>query len=262
MRTRAFPASLVALALAAAALVTACSASGGSGGTFEGTTWLLKSYDNGTSMVDVPQGVYPDAVFAAGKVSGVLVCNSYTGGYTTSGSSLTISALAMTQMACPSTSPDVEGQMAAAMQKSATFTASRESLKLYDSSGKNVAVYQAAPADPLADTAWDATGINNGNQAVVSVAAGTAITARFGADGQLSGNGGCNDYSAMYTAVNGTITIGPVAATQKACDAAVMQQEQQYFAALALAHTFDVSGGTTLTLRDSGGAMQVTYAQQ
>jgi heat shock protein HslJ len=258
MRVRALASTLAVLALVAAG----CSASGGSGGTLEGTTWLMKSYDNGSSMVDVPQGVYPDAVFASGKVSGVLVCNSYSGGYTQSGSALTITALAMTQMACANTSPDVESQMAAAMQKAATYTASNASLKIYDSSGKNVVVFQAAPADPLSGTSWDVTGINNGAQAVVSVAAGTTITAQFGADGQMSGSGGCNDYSASYTAVDGTIVIGPVAATQKACDPAVMQQEQQYFAALAKAHSFDVSGGNTLTLRDTGGAMQVTYAKQ
>ncbi len=62
--------------------------------------------------------------------------------------------------------------------------------------------------------------------------------------------------------MDGTITIGPAAATQKACDQAVMDQEQQYFAALAQAHTFEVSGGTTLTLRDASGAMQVTYSKQ
>jgi heat shock protein HslJ len=258
MRFRAFATTLAAIAVIAAA----CSASGGTGGTLEGTTWLLKSYDNGSAMVDVPQGVYPDAVFASGKVSGVLVCNSYTGGYTQSGSSLTISALAMTQMACANTSPDVENQMAAAMQKSATYTASKTSLKLYDSAGKNVAVYQAAPADPLAGTSWVVTGINNGNQAVVSPASGTTVTAQFGTDGQMSGSGGCNDYSASYTAVDGSIVIGPVAATQKACDPAVMQQEAEYFAALAAAHAFDISGGSTLTIRDASGAMQVTYAKQ
>lgn len=258
MRIRALATTLAALALVAAG----CSASGGSGGTLEGTVWQMKSYDNGSSMVDVPQGVYPDAVFASGKVSGVLVCNSYTGGFTQSGSSLTISTLAMTQMACANTSPDVESQMAAAMQKAATYTASKESLKIYDSGGKNVVVYQAAPADPLSGTSWVATGINNGNQAVVSPASGTTITAQFSADGQMSGNGGCNDYSASFTAANGSLVIGPVASTQKACDPAVMQQEQQYFAALAQVHSFDISGGSTLTLRDAGGAMQATYSKQ
>ena len=256
MRARAL-AALVTVVLAAAA----CSASGGSGGTLEGTTWLLKSYDNGTSMVNVPQGVYPDAVFAAGKVSGILVCNSYTGGYTQSGSSLTISQLATTMMACPDTSAGVEQQMAAAMQKAATYTASAASLKVYDSTGKDLLVYQAAPKDTLSGTSWTATGVNNGTGAVASVAAGTTITASFGTDGQLSGSGGCNQYSATFTSADGAIVIGPIAGTRMACDPVVSDQETAYFAALDAATTYKVQG-STLELRDDSGALQVTYTKQ
>lgn len=249
-------------AFAIVALVAAgCSASGGTGGTLEGTTWLMKSYDNGTSMVNVPEGVYPDAVFAAGKVSGILACNSYTGTYTQSGSSLTISQLATTMMACPDTSADVEQQMASAMQKAATYTASAASLKVYDSTGKDLLVYQAAPKDTLSGTSWTATGVNNGQGAVQSVAAGTSITASFGTDGQLSGSGGCNQYTATYTSADGTIVIGPVAGTRMACDPAVSDQETAYFAALDAATTYAIRG-STLELRDGSGAMQVTYEKQ
>ncbi|MCU0506082.1 MAG: META domain-containing protein [Chloroflexi bacterium] len=249
-------------AIAIVALVaSACSASGGTGGTLEGTTWLMKSYDNGTSMVDVPDGVYPDSVFADGKVSGILACNSYTGGYTQSDSSLTISELATTMMACPDTSSGVEAEMSAALQKAATYTASSTSLKIYDSSGKNVLVYQAAPADTLSGTSWTATGVNNGQGAVQSVAAGTSITASFGTDGQLSGSGGCNQYTATYTSADGTVVIGPVAGTRMACDPAVSDQETAYFAALDAAATYAISGGK-LELRDASGAIQVTYAKQ
>jgi heat shock protein HslJ len=256
MRARAL-AALAALVLVAAA----CSASGGTGGTLEGTTWLMKSYDNGTSMVNVPQGVYPDAVFADGKVSGILVCNSYTGGYTQSGSSLTISGLATTMMACPDTTAGVEEQMAAAMQKAATYTASAASLKVYDSTGKDLLVYQAAPKDTLSGTSWTATGVNNGKGAVESVAAGTTITASFGTDGQLSGSGGCNQYSATFTSADGTIVIGPIAGTRMACDPAVSDQETAYFAALDAAATYKVQG-STLELRDDTGAIQVSYTKQ
>ncbi len=257
MRARA----LVSIASIALVIVAACSASGGTGGTLEGTTWLLKSYDNGTSMVDVPQGVYPDAIFASGKVTGILVCNSYTASYTQSGSSLAISGMATTTMACADTSPGVEQQMAAAMQKAATYTAGKESLKVYDSSGKNILVYQAAPADPLTGTTWTATEVNNGKGAVASVAAGTTITASFGSDGQVTGSGGCNEYSATFTAADGTIVVGPVGATRKMCDPTVSEQETAYFTALDAAATYTVQGNT-LELRDAGGAIQVSYTKQ
>jgi heat shock protein HslJ len=122
-------------------------------------------------------------------------------------------------------------------------------------------VYQAAPKDTLSGTSWTATGVNNGKGAVESVAAGTTITASFGTDGQLSGSGGCNQYSATFTSADGTIVIGPIAGTRMACDPIVSDQETAYFAALDAAATYKVQG-STLELRDDSGALQVTYAKQ
>ena len=249
--------ALLSLALVAAA----CSTSGGTGGTFEGITWQLKSYTNGTSLVNIPLTVASDAVFASGKVSGVLVCNSYTGAYTASGSSLTITGVASTMMACPDTSPDVESAILAAMGKVATYTATKTVLSMYDKSGAKVLEYGAGPADPLSGTSWNVTGINNGSQAVVSLAAGTTLTLAFGTNGTASGSAGCNTYSGAFATTGDAITFGPMASTQMACDQATMDQETQFFAALTATKTYQVSG-STLTLRDSAGAMQVTAAKQ
>ena len=248
---------LAALALVAAA----CTASGGSGGTLEGVTWQLKAYTNGTSLVNIPPGVASDAVFASSKVSGVLICNSYTGAYTASGSSLTITGVASTMMACPDTSPDVESAIVAAMGKVATYSASKTNLTMFDSSGATVLQYGAAPADPLAGSSWNVTGINNGNQAVVSLAADTTVTLVFGTDGTVSGSGGCNTYNGNVAVDGDAISFGPLMSTQMACPQPAMDQETQFFAALAAASSFDVKG-STLTMRDSGGATQVTAAKQ
>ena len=53
-------------------------------------------------------------------------------------------------------------------------------------------------------------------------------------------------------------TIGPIAATKKLCPDDVMTTEDAYFAALAATAKYKISGDT-LTLRDAGGATQVTY---
>jgi hypothetical protein len=50
-------------------------------------------------------------------------------------------------------------------------------LTLKDQAGAAVARFVAEPQG-LAGTSWDVTGYNNGRQAVVSLLAGTAITAR------------------------------------------------------------------------------------
>jgi heat shock protein HslJ len=74
----------------------------------------------------------------------------------------------------------------------------------------------------------------------------------------VSGNSGCNNYSGGYKTTGDQLKVGPLAGTQMFCDqpAGVMDQEQQYLAALQNAATFQIDGGT-LTIRDANSAMQV-----
>ena len=111
----------------------------------------------------------------------------------------------------------------------------------------------------LAGTSWQATGINNGKEAVVSQEGTEKVTATFGADGTISGSGGCNTYSGPYT-TSGTdqITIGALASTEMACPEPAMEIEQMYFAALGTVATYQIDG-TTLTLRDADGATQASF---
>jgi heat shock protein HslJ len=99
---------------------------------------------------------------------------------------------------------------------------------------------------------------NNGKEAVVGMIADSKVTLNFGADGQVSGNAGCNNYSGGYETSGDQLKVGPLASTMMACDkpAGVMEQEQLYLAALQNAAIYEISGDT-LTIRDTGGATQV-----
>jgi heat shock protein HslJ len=111
----------------------------------------------------------------------------------------------------------------------------------------------------LEGTSWTATGISNNNQAVASSATVTTITTEFGNDDSLSGFGGCNNYTSTWTTTGPDgLTIGPVGSQLKACQQDVMDTEQQYFAALAKVATYQLEGNE-LTLRDSQGAVQVSF---
>jgi heat shock protein HslJ len=120
-----------------------------------------------------------------------------------------------------------------------------------------------APSAPagLPGTSWEVISYNNGREAVVSLLTGTDISLNFGTDGQVSGNAGCNTYSGGFQADGKALKVGPLVSTQRACDtpAGVMEQEQQYLAALQNASTVEIAGDT-LTIRDAGGAMQVLAA--
>ena len=250
---------IIGLAIAAVAFsVTACStaSSGGTGGTIDGTSWALKTYDVSGTATAVPAGTRVDAKFADGKVSGSAGCNVYNAPVTISGATIKVGTAATTMMACDADRTALEQAYLGNLAKAATFTATSDTLTMFDSAGKSILVYSAAAANPL-EGSWNVTGYNNGKQAVVSPVAGSKLTAIFTAD-QVSGAAGCNDYSGTYTLDGTTLKIGPLASTMRACaDEAVNVQEQQFLAALQASTTYSQSGNI-LTLKAAGGENQVT----
>ena len=124
-----------------------------------------------------------------------------------------------------------------------------------------VNVTPAAPQNPLNGTAWQVTGYNNGRDAIVSPLGGTTLTARF-ASSQISGQGGCNDFSGGYSVSGSNISIGALAAGMMTCTepAGVMEQEAAYIAALQSAATFQFDGNR-LTLRRGDGATAVVFTR-
>ncbi len=247
------------LAIAAAAFTaTACSATGGTGGTIDGTSWSLTTYDVSGTATAVPAGMRVDATFAEGKVAGSSGCNVYNAPVTISEATIEVGPAATTSMACDEDRTSLEQAYLGNLANAATFTATSDTLTLFDSSGTSILIFAAAAANPL-EGSWDVTGYNNGKQAVVSPVEGTTLTAIFTAD-QVSGSSGCNTFSGGYTIEGATLTIGPLASTMKACaDEATNEQEQQFLAALQASTAFDQTGNV-LTLRAEGGENQVTLA--
>lgn len=56
---------------------------------------------------------------------------------------------------------------------------------------------------------------------------------RIGADGRISGSGGCNRIMGKATINGSAITFGPIASTRMACVPAAMDQEQKFITALS-----------------------------
>lgn len=195
-----------------------------------------------------------------GKVSGSAGCNQYAGTYTVSGNTIQISSpLAATMMACAQEVMQQENAYLKALGEAKTYAVSGDQLTLTGADSTTLLSYRSQSQD-LAGTNWEVIGFNNGPQAVTSVLAGTTLTASFGRDGTLSGNSGCNDYNGPYTVTGNQITIGPIAATMKACSdpAGLMEQEAQYLAALESAAIYQIEG-TVLELRTQDGALAVDY---
>jgi heat shock protein HslJ len=257
--------AITALAVAAI-VVAACStssggSSGGTGGTLEGVEWSLRSYVTDGATKDVPAEVFVDANFDAGasEVTGSAGCNRYFGPYTASGPELTFGDLGTTMMACVGPAGDVEAAYLAALGTAASYTATADTLTIFDADGAAILTYGVAAAEPLEGTVWHAIAINNGRGAVESVVEGTDPTATYDAAGTVSGNASCNQFSGPAVVDGSAIAIGPLASTKMACaDEAANAQESAFLAALEASTTFDVRN-SRLELRDAEGALQVQF---
>jgi heat shock protein HslJ len=80
--------------------------------------------------------------------------------------------------------------------------------------------------------------------AVVGTVEGTPPMLTFGADGIVSGNAGCNQFSGGYSVDGNTVAAGPLMGTMMACEEPISAQEIAVMTALQNAATWSVSGDT------------------
>ena len=230
----------------------------------EGTEWVLDSYLNQDGQLVEPiTGTFTSANFEDGQISGNASCNNYFGGYELDGSNISIGPLASTEMFCgdPPGVMDQEMAFLSAMGSAAEFKIEAGQLVFFDQDGEMILVFDTAAPLSLPGSLWNVLMYNNGKEAVVSVIIGSEISAYFGEDGQLTGNAGCNSYSAAYEIDGDQITIGPAITTRMACTdpEGVMEQETAYLAALEMASSYQFEDGQRLILLDSEGRRVVNY---
>jgi len=243
---------LLLIALAAGA----CSALPGSppDDALEGSAWVVATLPGRAAWSGAPATL----AFRDGRASGTDGCNRYGTAYTVRGAALTLDPDAVaTQMACE---PAVMEQAAAfmgALRATRRYAVVDGQLELRAADGTLLARLAPEPRS-LAGTRWRVTGINNGRQAVVSVAADAAVTLAFAADGQAAGSTGCNRFTAPWMGEGEALRFGPAATTRRACaePAGVMEQEGAFLAALAR-----VASGRReadrLELRGAGGELEL-----
>lgn len=117
---------------------------------------------------------------------------------------------------------------------------------------------QAPPAAPLAGTQWLAEDI--GGRGVMDMAQSTV---QFDQQGRAAGNGGCNRYFGEYTIADGSLRFGPIGSTRMACPESLMNQEQNFFAALEATRSYRLDPLTDLLFfMDESGADVLRFSRQ
>lgn len=116
-----------------------------------------------------------------------------------------------------------------------------------------LALPTGSPQDPARGN-WTLTSRVDTGGTLVPVIEGSGITARFDpAGGRMTGQAGCNGYSALYTTVGSSLSIAQVTSTKMACgQPGIMEQESAFLSGLGKVSSFRISG-PVLTLFDAGG---------
>ncbi len=229
---------------------------------FEDVDWRLVEYRGESGeMAPMPGQTTVGVRFSGGKLGGTAGCNRYFGSYVLGeANKLTLgSEMGSTQMACEPEVMDQEHRYLRLLGQVVAIDRAEDHLILKNADSTVLLKFVATEPATLEDTAWQATGINNGQGGVASSATTSGSTAMF-AEGQVRGIGGCNRFTATYEIEGDQITIGPAGATEKLCiePEGIMEQEQQFFEALGRARTFSLTP-EKLDLRDENGSLQVSF---
>lgn len=204
--------------------------------TIEGPGWQLISADGQSQVATVR--------FEAGRVSGFGGCNQLMGAYTINGDQVNLDSLASTMRACEPAVMEAESAFLAALGGAhrISFDAGRLTLVAASDADARL-VFEPLPTPGLGGVTWKVTGFNNGRQAVVSPLLGTDLQLSF-EDGVIVGHAGCNRFRAAYTQDGNRLAVEPAGATRMFCDGeGVMEQEQQFLAALESATTWSIERG-------------------
>jgi heat shock protein HslJ len=211
--------------------------------SLEGVSWSLDSYLNAEGQTEnVLNYTEITALFESGRVSGNGGCNNYAGSFVTEGNNITFSGMLSTMMFCEDNVSSQESIYLLNLQNAATYNISDSLLRMMDANGTVILTYSVVQPLPLVGTNWSMLNYNNGREAVVGALTGTEVTAIFGADGNLTGTAGCNNYSAGFQVDGNNVTIGPVATTDMLCSEpeGIMDQETAYLRAIENAATYKI----------------------
>ncbi|MFF2778681.1 META domain-containing protein [Streptomyces sp. NPDC058052] len=268
------PRSTLAAAVLLAVLtpLTACgqeegAGSGGAGDPdlpLTGTHWTVAAVTVDGSRAQAPDGAAVD--FAEdGRAQGSTGCNRFGAGVAVDGATVTVTQEEVTERGCPDDRQRFETAFLAAFTGPLKGTLEDGVLTLASPDGGKKVELTAEPSAPLRGTTWKVDGLVSLDTAA-SLPAGAEDKARLviGADGKVTGNLGCNNFSATAKIDEKarTLTVeGPAATTRMMCGSPQMTLETKLYELLDGPLSYRLEH-RTLTLTDGAGEGLTARAEQ
>lgn len=274
MTRRTLPLLGVAVVLAACLLAAGCTGQAPDGTDnktewgidLNGTSWDLTSYAQNGSMKDVLADTPVTLVFGENATaSGSAGCNSYSTTYTLNKTAgITFGPTASTLMYCPQKGVmEQESTYLGLLETVRSLKVEDENMTFFDGKGTAVLVFKThvpPEPEPLVGTEWELQWYHDGD-AIVSVIAGTEVTAVFDDEGKVAGSAGCNRYFASYEVDGTEMSIGPAGTTLRACmNEDIAEQERTYLALLNTTTSFAIEGDR-LSLMDENGTAVLVFVK-
>ncbi|MFI6085650.1 META domain-containing protein [Streptomyces sp. NPDC051217] len=217
--------------------------------------WNIESFSVDGKKIAVPAGASLE-IDSKGKASAETGCNGVGAMVTVDGDTITVGErLPSTQMGCPGVPGDFEKALGGAFDGKIKAKVEDKKLTLTTAGGDSIALSAEKPA-PLVGTGWAVDSL---------VSDGTArslpkdkkgetpkATLTFTKDGTVSGNLGCNGFSASAKITDSTITFGAVKATKRMCPEPGMSVERELMKVLDGQVTYELHH-RALTLKTAGG---------
>jgi heat shock protein HslJ len=231
-------------------LLSGCSLiTGGASASLDGE-WQLQAGINQGQPVPIVAGSGITLNIDGTQVGGI-ACNHYGGTIKVQGTSVAISALSMTEMACQENLMASEAAYLAALPLVSTATRSGNSLVLTgpDVELRYARVSPRANAE-LTGTTWVLESLIRGE--TVSSTMGEA-TLELSGDGRISASTGCREVSGSYTIADGTVKVTLDPYDTVGCAAPLDGQDSHILDVLANGFGVSVDGDRlTLTAGDTG----------
>jgi heat shock protein HslJ len=212
-----------------------------------GTNWSVTAISGQPTIA----GHAPTMNFAADQVSGTTGCNSYSAGYTLTGTALTIKPAAQTAMACEDAAVMTQEQsFGTALATVAAVRTAGTGLEIVDAGQKVVFTLAAAANPPLEGTTWQLSAIVY-KAATASPVAGSIVTMQISGV-QLSGKA-CNTFRGPLRIDGSSFKAGPLMSTKMACaNPNESAQETAVLTGIEAATSYAIVGNT-LALRAADG---------
>jgi len=227
------------------ALLTSACGVFGAPADLDGSWTLVRGTHDGAAITPVPGSVVTLSIDGT-DVGGTAACNQYGGTIERDGTSISIGALSMTEMACAEPIMALESAYLAALPLVTAATRVGDALTL---TGPGVELeYTLVPPEAdaeLVGTTWTLESLVSGD--AVSSVMGDA-TLLLADDGTLSGSTGCRLFSAGYAVDGTTLVVDDLMVDMRACDETVAAQDDAVLAVLGADPTLSIDG-SRLSLR-------------